>query len=331
MVRKLRWFIGVLALVAMFGFGGLSSAAQFPTKPIEIYDPFGAGGPIFNIVMAAGKVMSKELGQEITHIFVPGGGGMTSASRCLKAKPDGHTLTLVSNGGASIAPLINKNCPYKSSDFEFIAQCGTLVTGVLVKNDSPFKTLKEYIEYAKKNPRSIKCATFGGIGTSSHIVIELIKAETGGAELEMVPYKTSAELRTQVVGGHVGSSIYYGGGGGKFDPWVSAQEMGGRILGAASEKRMKAFPDIPTFKEQGINLVYSTWYGIAGPKNMPKEVSQKLKDVVYKAFKDPEVIKVIWETFIYEFRKSEEFTSLVEEYIKLHEKIIEKAKIPKVD
>ncbi len=100
-------------------------------------------------------------------------------------------------------------------------------------------------------------------------------------------------------------------------------------MAVATKKRLKTYPDVPTFTEKGIDVVFSAWYGIAGPKGMPRELSQKLKDAIYKVFKDPQVIQAIENLgYRFEFRNSEEFSIFVNEYESLVKRIVEEAKIP---
>lgn len=328
MEKKLGWFRGFFALAIIFLFVGFSSAAEYPTKPIELLGPFGPGGSSMIALRIIGDAASKILGQSVLAIPAPGGGGIVGGVRVARAKPDGYTLLGANAATNSTVLYVMKVVPYKNSDFEFLAQFGAYDLGLAVKADSPFRTLEDYVEYAKKNPFVIKSGV-PGLGSGGHLCTELLKIKAGALKIDAIPFKDSYGLRTGVLGGHIHSAFIYGGTGGPSDEFRQMLDGGGRILAVPTEKRLKAFPDVPTFIERGFDVVYSSWWGIAGPKGMPKEVSQKLKDVLYKVLQEPEMIQAIEKLgYRYKFRNSEEFTSFVKEYEKLVKQISEEAKIP---
>lgn len=328
MEKKLKWHRGVLMLIIMFAFASFSLAEDFPTRPIEWYCPSGTGGANFVAMTVMGEAASKYLGQRILVVPLPGAGTMLASARAARANPDGYTLVLASSAANGTVIYTMKDVPYKNSDFEFIAKFGGLDIVLFVKGDSPFKTLEDYLEFAKKNPGVVKTAGMG-IGTTSHLALELLKLEVGRPKIDFVPFKTLTEVRTAVLGGHVHAAFSYGGSG-TMGELQKILEGGGRILAFATKTRPKPFPDIPTFVEKKIDLVLDSWYGLCAPKGMPKAVSQKLRDTFYKVFKDPKIIQVIENLgFNYGFLDSEEFTRFVEENEKLIEKIVKEANIPK--
>jgi tripartite-type tricarboxylate transporter receptor subunit TctC len=328
MEKKFKFCAGICMAMSIFFYTNFSSAADFPTRPIEWYNPWGLGSVTGMVMKIVGDVASKDLGQNVLVLPATGGGGIVGGTKVAKAKPDGYTLLLCNSATNANVLYMKKDVPYTNSDFEFIAEVGGLELGLVVGPNSPFKTLEDYLEYAKKNPFAIKQATIG-IGTSSHLCHELLKLEAGNLKIDLVPYKTSTEVRTAVLGGHCHAAFTYGGVGGAGDEFRLIMESGGKTLAVASKSRLKPYPDLPTFSEKGLNVVISAWYGMAGPKGMPKEVSQKLKDAVYKTLKDPQVINEIEKVgFRYEFRNSEDFTSYIREYEKLVKRIVTEAKIP---
>ena len=319
---------GILTLAIILLFSSHSSAAEFPTKPMEWLAPFGPGGPSAIAMKIIGDAASKSLAKPVLNIPAPGGGGTVAGSRVAKAKPDGYLLLGANSATNGTALYTKKDVPYKNNDFDFLAEYGALDLGLLVKADSSFKTLEEYLDYARKNPSGIKQASTG-TGTSGHLCLELLKIRAGALKIDMVPYKTSFELRTAVLGGHCHAAFIYGGAGGPGDEFKQALEGGGRILAVTTMNRLKAYPQMPTFREKGLDVVFSAWYGIAGPKGLPKEVSQKLKTVIYQTLKDPQVIQGIESLgFRFEFRNAEEFTNFVREFDSLVKKIVEEAKVP---
>ena len=318
---------GILACMALLLFISTSWAADFPTKAMEWMAPFGPGGPSAIALKVIGDATSKTMGKPVLIVPAPGGGGTIGGARVAKAKPDGYTLLNANSATNAISLYIKKEVPYTNRDFEFLAEFGALDLGLLIKGDSPFKTIDDYIDFAKKNPSGIKQASTGS-GTGGHFCLELLKLRAGGLKIDMVPFKTSAEIRTAVLGGHCHAAFIYGGAGGPGDEFKQSIEGGGRILAVASKNRLKAYPQVPTFKEKGLDVVFSAWYGIAGPKGMPKDVSDKLKEAIYRALHDPQVIQGVEGLgFRFEFRNSEEFTSFVGEFDTLVKKIVEEAKI----
>ena len=279
-------------------------------------------------VKIIGDAASKTLGKPVLIVPAPGGGGMIAGARAAKAKPDGYMLLNANSATNGTILYIKKEVPYRNTDFEFLAEFGALDLGLLVKADSPFQTVEDYIAFAKKNPFGIKQASTGS-GTGGHFSLELMKLRGGDLKIDMVPFKTSPEIRTAVLGGHCHGAFIYGGGGGAGDEFRQGIEGGGKILAVTSRNRLKAYPQVPTFKERGLEVVFSAWYGIAGPKGMPKEISGKLKEAIYKALQDPQVVQAIEGLgFRFEFRKSEDFTAFVGEFDSLVKKIAEEAKIP---
>lgn len=328
--KKLRLFVLLFIFSIIFVFPVIGLGGEYPARPIECLVSFGIGSPVTLSTRIIVDKMSKHLGQTISLVPALGGGGIVGAFKAARAKPDGYTLYLANAASNCNIFYVKKDVPYKNSDFDFLAGLFGYDLGLFVKPNSNIKTLEQYVEYAKKNPHSIKQATYG-VGTSPHVVLEILKIEAGGLKIDMVPFKTVPEFSTALVGGHVDAAFHLGGAGGSADEFKHALDSGARLLAVASKQRLKAYPDAPTFVEKGLNVVYSSWYGFAAPKGMPTEVRQKLKDTVYKVMKDPEVIKSIQELggIKYEFRTGEEFTSFIEEYNGLTKKIIEIAGVAK--
>ena len=324
MKNKLR-FMTFLVLALMLGFSGFSSAAEYPTKPIECLLPWGPASTSAISVKVVMDAASKVLGKPILLVPAGGAGGTIAGKRCASAKPDGYTILATNSATNGTAIYTRKDVPYKNSDFEFLALYSTQELGLIVKKDAPYKTLEEFIEYAKKN--YIKAA-YQGVGTGQHICFELLKLKTGGMKIDYIPVISAFDLRTSVIGGHADASIIMGGSGGSGDEFRQAIEGGARILAVASNKRLKPYPDVPTYVEKGLDVVYRAWVGIVAPKGMPKEISEKLKNVLYQVLRDPEVIKAVIQLgYGFEFLNSEEFTKYAEEFGNLIKRVVEEAKI----
>jgi len=327
-MKNLTFFKVVLVTIIIVSFAGLSSAASFPKKSMQWLAPYGVAANSAIGLKIIADAVSKEFPKPVFVVPAKGAGGTLAGERVAKrVKPNGYTL-LLANSGTNGVSLCTKKVNYTNNDFKFIAQYGAFDLGLIASKDAPFKTLEEYITYAKANPNAIKQASTG-VGTSGHLLLELLKLKAGGLKIDMVPFRSAFELRTAVLGGHTQASFIYGGGGGPNDSFRKTIDGGGRLLAVTSSKRLKAYPDVPTFVEKGYDVVYSAWYGIAGPKGMPDEVTQILEKAIYKALEDPKVIKAIKSLgFRFQFRKSEEFTRFIKQYTNLVQMVVRDAKIP---
>lgn len=302
------------ALAALFCSSTAVLAEDFPIRPIEILAPYGTAANSAVALQLIAEEASKSLPQPLLVVAATGGGGTVAGEKVAKrSKPDGYTLLLV-NAATNGAALYTKKVEYNNDDFEFLAEYGTFVLGLVVGPNSPFKTVEEFVAHVKANPHSIKQASTGA-GTTGHLALELLKLKGGGLKIDMVPFKNSFEQRTAVLGGHTQSAFLYGGGGGENDEFAKLLKSGGKLLAVTSPERIPAYPDVPTFREKGIDAVFSSWYGIAGPKGLAPEVSATLKKVLYKALENPTIEKGIEGLgFKFEFRKAEEFTDFVKGY-----------------
>jgi tripartite-type tricarboxylate transporter receptor subunit TctC len=331
MKGKLRGIKILLVVSLLAGFLGTTWAAEFPEKPIEILLPYGAaaGSATVNRVMA--EIMSKELPKPVILTPAVGAGGSVAGEKIAKrTKPDGYTLIQVNSGTNCVALYTKKDITYTENDFTYLVQTHASYIGLVAAPNAPFKTVEEFLDYARKNPNSVKHASTG-IGTSGHLCYEYMRLRTGGLKIDLVPFRTPAEVTKAVVSGVTQSASLYGGSGGPNDEITKALEGGARLLAITSEKRLPAWPNVPTFGEKGVDLVFSAWWGIGGPKGMPEKTVAVLKKALYKAVEDPQVRKVA-ESAGYQFqvRKEEEFTAFVKEYTKLIEMITREAKIPKM-
>ena len=316
----------IAACVAWLGMSGLGLAASFPDRPIEVLAPYGTASNSAIALQIIAEEVSKTLPKPMVVVPAPGGGGTVAADRVKRAKPDGYTL-LLTNAATNAVSLHTKNVSYTNDDFEFLAEYGTFALGLVVAGDSPYKTVEDFVQFVRANPHKMKQASTGA-GTTGHLALELFKIKGGGLKIDMVPFKTTFEMRTSVLGGHTQSAFLYGGGGGSNDEFSQMIASGGRLLAVTTAERLPAYPDVPTLKEKGIDAVFSSWYGIAGPKGMPPETSATLKKAIYDALEKPEVKTAIERLgFKFEFRRSEEFTRFVKAFEAQVKSIVQEAGI----
>jgi tripartite-type tricarboxylate transporter receptor subunit TctC len=202
-----------------------------------------------------------------------------------KAKPDGYSLAATTDGSIIAAPHLEP-VTYKLENFTFINQYGTLDFGVSVVPDSPFKTFKEVIEFARANPDKLTMGIVG-VNTSDHIALQAL-ARFENLKIRFVPFNGAAPTMTALLGGHVMTASTASSG---YAPHVKGKTA--RLLVVMGEERMDQYPDVPTLKELGYpSLVIQSWYIISGPKNIENSVVKKLEEAFGNAMMTSEFIKV---------------------------------------
>lgn len=276
-----------LGVTALAGCGTPAAREKFPTKPITIIVPWKAGGGTDMIARALAKEAEKALGQPVNVTNVTGGGGAVGHGEGVKAAPDGYTLTLATFELVTLA--IQGQIPFSYKDFTMIMRLNTDPATITVRTDSEWKTLKDYIDYAKANPMKIRNAN-SGPGGAWHLAAVLLEQKTG-AKLTHVPYDGAAPGLVALLGKEVDSSS---ASPAEVRQHVKAGNL--RILAISSEKRDPLFPDVPTFKEAGVDMVYSIWRGLAAPKGVPEDRVKILHDAFKKAYDSPEFQKFAKET-----------------------------------
>ncbi len=271
----------VLGLVAALGtFAGTSAQAQsYPTKPVTLIVPWPAGGSTDLVLRALADATQKHLGQPIVIENKPGASGtLGGAQMAATAKPDGYTIAQIPVTIFRL-PFMTKTTFDAKKDFTYVAGLTAYAFGVVVKSNSPWKTFKEFIAYAKANPGKIKYGS-PGTGTSLHIGMEQI-AKATGVKWTHVPFKGGAELNAATLGGHISAHA-------DSTSWAALVNSGDfRLLVTWSPTRTKNWPNVPTLQEEGINLILNSPYGVAGPKGMDPKVVKVLADAFAKGVKEP--------------------------------------------
>ena len=266
--------------------GSSSALAQaYPNKPITMIVPWPAGGSTDRHLRALADLASKHLGQSIVVQNQPGGGGtLGPGNMALAAKPDGYTIAQYPMGMLRI-PHMQKTMWHPLNDFSFIIGVSGYTFGFVVKGDSPYKSFNEYIEAARKAPGKIDYGSTG-TGTSPHLLLEELAAGAG-VQLNHVPFKGNADLMAALLGGHVMAGSDASG----WDKYVDGGQM--RLLATFGEKRTKRWPNVPTAKDLGYNVIGNSPYGLVGPKGMDQAVMKTLHDAFKKAMDDPKHLDVL--------------------------------------
>lgn len=260
-------------------FGGASQAQDYPVRPITLVVPY-SSGPTDAQYRKLAEIASKQLGQPIVVDNKPGGNGTIGPVQMSRtAKPDGYTIA-ASTVSLLRQPHMQKVDWNPLAEFTWIIGLGGYTFAVAVREDSPFKTLAEMVAWAKANPGRLTYGT-PGQGSSLHLLMEEL-AQQAGFEAIHVPYKGGGETTTAMLGGHVMVTL---NNVGSVISHVEAKKV--RILNIFDADRLDRLPNVPTAKQLGYNIVYSSPYGIVGPKNMPPAVVKRLHDAFRIAMDDP--------------------------------------------
>ncbi|MBR1194760.1 tripartite tricarboxylate transporter substrate binding protein [Bradyrhizobium sp. AUGA SZCCT0158] len=254
---------------AMLTAAGAASAQSFPSKPVRILVPYPAGGGVDVLTRTLGEVVSKQWGQSVVVENRPGAGGVIASQAVVSSPADGYTLIMVASGHAT-NPLLYSKIPYDTfKDFTPISLLASSPNILLVRADSPFKTLADVIEAAKAKPGSLSFA-HAGTGTSTHLAGELLKS-LAKVDLNAIPYKGGAPAINDLLGGQIPMSFNNG-------PESVGQLQAGtlRALAVTTAERAPFLPDVPSMSEAVPGYDTGVWWGLLGPSDMPPDVLAKL-------------------------------------------------------
>ena len=260
---------------------GPASAQAFPAKPIRLICPWPAGGSTDAVMRALAESAGKVLGGSVVIENKPGASGMLGPNELVRAAPDGYTLSQLTIGVARL-PHMQKMQFDPLKDFTYIACLTGYTFGIVVRADSPIKSIKDLVGFAKANPEKFSYGSTGA-GTTPHLAIEEF-ASTAGIKLTHIPYKGSADGVQAVLGGHVMSHSDSTG-------WAPQVEAGNlRLLATYGSKRTRRWPNVPTLQELGYETVSDSPFGIGGPKGMDPAIVRRLHDAFKKTLEDPAVL-----------------------------------------
>jgi tripartite-type tricarboxylate transporter receptor subunit TctC len=268
-----------LLAAALIGFASIAQAQQFPNRPVTLIVPWPAGGGTDIGMRALAAATEKHLGQSIVIENRPGAGGTIGpANMAANAKPDGYTISQLPITVFRM-PFIQKTSFDPAKDFTYIIHLTGYTFGVVVKADAPWKTFQELLDDAKANPGKINYGT-PGAGTSLHITMEQI-AKQKGIKWTQVPFKGQADSMNALLGGHIHVQADSTG-------WAGAVNGGqARLLVTWGTARTKNWPNVPTLKETGVDMISNSPFGIGGPKGMDPAVVKILHDAFKKGMQEP--------------------------------------------
>ncbi len=277
-------FIGLLVcvLVALGAAAPDASAQGYPSRPIRLVVPFGAGGGTDNLARIIEPQVSRALGQPIIIENRPGGGSIPGMDAVAKASADGYTLVMTDTSIA-VNPSL-KALPYDTlKDFEPVSLLAAAPVILVAHPSVPAKTLQEFVTLAKAQPGKFNYAS-GGNGASTHLGGELLKL-VAGIDVVHVPYRGTGPAMNDLIGGHVGVMF---SGISSAKAHLDAGTL--RAFAVTGEARNAAVPDVPTFAEAGLaGVTASTYWGVLAPKGTPKEIVDRLSAELAKAMRDPDI------------------------------------------
>jgi tripartite-type tricarboxylate transporter receptor subunit TctC len=261
-------------------------AQDYPTRPIRIIVPFGAGGPADVAARLIGNVLQENFGQPMVIENRPGAGGVIGTLEAARSAPDGYTLLMMSNTQTANESLVPQRKYQLMRDLVAIAPINFADLVIVVHPSVPATTLKEFIALAKSQPGKLNYAS-SGQGTPYHMAGELFKT-VAGVDLVHVPYRNSGEARSGIIGGQVQMMI---DAVTAMAPNVSQGQV--RALAITGSARSSVLPDVPTVAEAGLPGYEATiWLGLMAPTGTPKPVIDKLNAAVNAAIRRPEIVKL---------------------------------------
>src|SRR6266496_2669056 len=279
-MRQLR--IVVLAAFAL-GFAAAALAQSWPSKPIKIIVPFPPGNTTDIMARLIGPKMTERLGQPVLVENRPGASGMLGLDFVAKAAPDGYTLAAGQGGNLVVLPHTSKNIPYDAlKDFAPIAVSTTNYLGIVPYPGTPFKTVGEMVAWAKAHPGKLTVAT-NGEGGFPHLAFEQLRV-MAGFTFTHVPYKGSAQIVTDVIGGQVQAAI---DGITALAPHARSGRV--RLLAITNRTRVPLWPGIPAAAEDVPGYESGGWFGYVAPAGTPREIVVKLNEEINRAIRLPEV------------------------------------------
>ena len=284
-MKSSRLVFLVVAFVLLFTQTGFAQedASKYPSKPITFISPVPPGQGTDLSIRLLAKELEKILGQPLVVVNKPGAALTLGAAAVATAKPDGYTIGFTGGPPLYFTPLLEK-LPYDPiKDLRMVAQYGAMNVAVAVKGDSPFKTFKDLIDFARQNPKKL---TYGTTGTNSitNITMERV-AKQENVQFTHIPFKGTPETQAALLGGHI--MVACGDFGGS-----SLVNSGGvRFLMLLKDEKSAEYPNVPILKDLGYNIPYTMITSVIIARAVPDAIVKKIEDAIAKAVKEPTFVK----------------------------------------
>lgn len=321
--NSIKIAIKLIAISAIIAPATAVFSQAYPNKPVKLQVPFAPGGTTDIIARVMSEPLGKALGQNVIVENKVGGGGVVGANETSKAAPDGYSLGMATVSTTAANPAINPKMPYNvATDFTPIINIAATPNVIAVHPSFPAKNYAEFVAELKKNPGKYSYSS-SGVGGIGHLQTELWKG-LQGVFLTHIPYSGAGPALRDTVGGQV--QII-------FDNVPSALPhiTAGRLIAVAvaAPQRLTSMPNVPTFKELGLEPVNRmAYYGIYGPKGLPKDIVDKVNAGVRKALEDPAIRKRIEDTgSIVLGNTPEQFSAQMRDELAVYQKVVATAKL----
>lgn len=273
-------------VAAMFlaGIAGVAGAQAYPTRPVTILCWSAAGSPVDIYARTMAKLLSTELGQNVIVENRTGGSGIIMTNSLVRGAADGYTIAA---NTLTLATLFSeKNAQFKPDDLQLIARSQIDPYGLIVHTSTPFKTIEQLVAFARRKPEFINVG--GPFAISAHRVAWEVFSDAAKFKTTWVPYPGGGPALAAVAGGHVDAAATNPG---NVKPMIQAGKV--RVLAVSSDQRLDDFPDVPTYREKGWNVVRYQWRGIMAKAGTPKPVVDRLAGAIQKAQQTQE-----WKTYL---------------------------------
>jgi tripartite-type tricarboxylate transporter receptor subunit TctC len=313
--KSMAIVFALTALIVAVSTGPVRAQEKFPSRPIQFIIPWAAGGGGTINAQALQVPFEKAIGGSVQIVNKPGGGGTIAWNFVANSPPDGYTLGITNPSGVVTVYTTKTGVPLDR--FDPIAYTVGVPAGVVVRRESPWKTFKEFIDHAQKNPEKIQMAN-SGHAAMYHIGIVGIEMAMG-VKFTHVPFKGTGPCITALLGGHVDGSLNEIS---TLLPYVESKKF--RVLAVSSQARSPVLPDVPTFREFGFDLDVGTWYAYVSAKGTPKDRLQKLQEAFRAAVQSNE-FKSLYQKQggVTEFKGPEALVAYFREQDRLWKRIIE--------
>ncbi len=284
MIMKKYFLVSIVVVSLMFGmvgWGGAQSAPpNYPSRSITLICPWSPGGGADIQTRAFAAVAPKYFGQSVVVVNKPGASGSVAHNAFKNEKPDGYTLIITGNSPSTVFPNLEKVAYDPVNDFEFVGRITNMHNVLTVKQDARWKTINEFVDYAKANPGKVRVGT-SGANSLDDLMLRRMNQELG-IQMVGVGFGSSGEGIVAVLGGHIDANFC---GVLSVLPSIQSKEL--TVLASTRATRDPNMKDVPTFIERGMDIALSNSIGIAAPKGTPKEIVAFLEAAFKKTIDDP--------------------------------------------